>query len=97
MYYLEDNKRKFILFWSPRVACMSLKYWFHELTETEMPAHTHGYTFPVVAPDTIGVGAPTPSVATVTPSTPTSSTGSGNAHENRPPFLTLVIAVFAGR
>ena len=69
----------------------------HALTEAEMPAHTHGYTFPVVAPDTISAGAPTPSVATVTPSTPTSSAGSGNAHENRPAFLSLVVAVFAGR
>ncbi len=42
MYYLEDKERKFILFWSPRVACMSLKYWFHGLTETEMPPSTAG-------------------------------------------------------
>ncbi|MCK4962632.1 MAG: tail fiber protein [Anaerolineales bacterium] len=69
----------------------------HTLTEAEMPAHVHTYTFPVVAPDTIGAGAPVPSVATVTPATPTSSTGSGNAHENRPAFLALVVAVFAGR
>lgn len=69
----------------------------HVLTIAEMPAHTHTYTFPVVAPDTIGAGAPVPSVATVTPSTPTSSAGSDNAHENRPLFLSLVVAVFAGR
>lgn len=69
----------------------------HTLTEAEMPAHTHGYTMPVASPDTVGAGAPIPSVMSVTPSTPTSSTGSGNAHENRPPFLSLVIAVFAGR
>lgn len=69
----------------------------HVLTEAEMPSHTHGYTFPVVAPDTISAGAPTPSVATVTPSTPTSSAGSDTAHENRPSFLALVVAVFAGR
>lgn len=69
----------------------------HALTEAEMPAHVHTYTFPVVAPDTIGAGAPVPSVATVTPSTPTSSAGNGTAHENRPAFLVLVVAVFAGR
>lgn len=69
----------------------------HVLTEAEMPAHTHGYTFPVVAPDTISAGAPTPSVATVTPGTPTSSAGSGDPHENRPAFLALVLAVYAGR
>ena len=69
----------------------------HVLTEAEMPSHTHTYTFPVVAPDTISAGSPTPSVATVTPATPTSSAGSDNAHENRPAFLSLVVAVFAGR
>ena len=69
----------------------------HTLTTAEMPSHTHGYTFPVVAPDTISAGSPTPSVATVTPDTPTSSAGSGEPHENRPAFLALVVAVFAGR
>lgn len=69
----------------------------HLLTESEMPSHTHTYTFPVVAPDTISAGAPTPSVATVTPGTPTSSSGADSAHENRPSFLSLVVAVFAGR
>lgn len=69
----------------------------HVLSEAEMPSHTHGYTLPVVAPDTIGTGPPLPSVGTVTPATPTSSTGSGNAHENRPLHLLLVLAVYAGR
>lgn len=69
----------------------------HVLTVAEMPSHTHGYTFPVVAPDTISAGSPTPSVASVTPSTPTSSAGSDAAHENRPSFLSLVVAIFAGR
>lgn len=69
----------------------------HGLVVAEMPSHTHGYTFPVVAPDTISAGSPTPSVATVTPDTPTSSAGSGDPHENRPAFLALVVAVFAGR
>lgn len=67
------------------------------LTVGQLPAHTHTYTFPVVAPDTIGAGAPVPSVATVTPSTPTGSTGSGDAVENRPSFLLLVVAIYAGR
>ena len=30
------------------------------LTEGQLPAHTHTYTFPVSAPDTIGAGAPVP-------------------------------------
>ncbi|GAH39853.1 unnamed protein product [marine sediment metagenome] len=69
----------------------------HVLTEAELPAHTHTYTMPVAAPDTIGAGPPVPSVATVTPATPTGSAGSGNAHENMPSYLALVVAVFAGR
>ena len=69
----------------------------HVLTEAEMPGHTHTYTMPVASPDTIGAGAPIPSVMSVVPATATSGAGSGNAHENRPSFLTLVVAVFAGR
>ncbi len=69
----------------------------HTLTIAEMPSHTHTYTIPVVSVDTVGVGAPLPVVDSLTPSTPTGSTGSGNAHENRPSFLSLVVAVFAGR
>lgn len=69
----------------------------HVLTEAEMPAHTHAYTMPVAAPDTVGAGAPIPSVMSVVPSTATTSSGSGGAHENRPAFLSLVVAVFAGR
>lgn len=69
----------------------------HVLTIAELPAHTHTYTMPVPSPDTVGAGAPIPSVMSVTPATPTGSTGSGSAHENRPAFLMLIIAVFAGR
>lgn len=69
----------------------------HALTVAEMPAHTHLYTMPIIGPDTVGVGAPVPMVDAITPSTPTSSTGSGTAHENRPSFLALVIAIYAGR
>lgn len=69
----------------------------HQLTLAEMPAHTHTYTFPVVAPDTIGAGPPLPSVGSVTPGTPTGSAGSDQAHENRPPYLAVNWAVFAGR
>lgn len=69
----------------------------HTLTEAEMPSHVHTYTMPVASPDTVGAGAPIPSVMSVTPSTPTSSTGSDNAHENMPLHLLLVFAVFSGR
>ncbi len=35
MYYLEDKERKFILFWSARVACTSMRFWFCDLTDTK--------------------------------------------------------------
>lgn len=69
----------------------------HVLTVAEMPTHDHTYTFPVQGPTVGGAGPPMPSVSSTTPGTLTSSTGSGNAHENRPSFLTLVVAVFSGR
>lgn len=69
----------------------------HVLTTNEIPAHSHGYTFPVLGAVIVNVGAPVPSVTAVTPATPTGSSGSGQAHENRPAFLTLVLAVYAGR
>jgi microcystin-dependent protein len=69
----------------------------HVLTEAEMPSHTHAYTMPVSAPDTIGAGPPIPSVSTATPGTPTGAAGSGDPHENMPLHLLLVLAVYAGR
>lgn len=69
----------------------------HVLTEAEMPSHAHSYTMPVASPDTIGAGAPIPSVMSVVPATQTGAAGSGNAHENRPLHLLLVFAVYAGR
>lgn len=67
------------------------------LTVGQLPAHTHSYSMPVVSVDTVGVGAPLPVVDSLVPSTATGSTGSGDAVENRPVFLLLVIAIFAGR
>lgn len=69
----------------------------HVLAETEMPSHTHMYTMPVPGPDTVGAGAPIPSVMSVTPASPTGAAGGGQAHENRPSFLALTIAVYSGR
>ena len=69
----------------------------HTLTEAELPAHTHAYTLPVLGAVLVNAGSPVPSVTSITPGTPTGSAGSGNAHENRPAFVALVVAVFAGR
>jgi len=63
----------------------------------EMPAHTHDYSLPVQGVDVGGAGPPLPSVSSIVPSTPTSATGSGNAHENLPPYITLNYGVFSGR
>jgi microcystin-dependent protein len=69
----------------------------HVLTVDEIPAHTHTYTLPVASPDTIGAGAPIPSVMSVVPATATGASGSGDAHENMPSFVSLVIAIYSGR
>jgi microcystin-dependent protein len=67
------------------------------LAVDEMPSHTHDYTLPVQGADIGGAGPPLPAVSTVTPGTPTTSAGSGNAHENLPPYIALVYGVFSGR
>lgn len=67
------------------------------LTVGQLPAHTHSYSMPVVSVDTVGVGAPLPVVDSLVPSTATGSTGSGDAVDNRPTFVSLVIAIYAGR
>lgn len=69
----------------------------YALTVGQLPAHSHLYTMPVASPDTVGAGAPIPSVMSVTPSTPTSDTGSGDTVDNRPAFMAFVLAVWAGR
>lgn len=69
----------------------------YSLAVNQLPAHDHLYTMPVASPDTVGAGAPIPSVMSVAPSTPTSVTGSGATIDNRPANLALVLAVYAGR
>ncbi|GAG82346.1 unnamed protein product [marine sediment metagenome] len=63
----------------------------------EIPAHTHNYSLPVQGPTIGGAGPPLPAVNAIVPNTPTSSAGSGNAHENMPPYITLNYGVFSGR
>lgn len=68
----------------------------HTLTTDEMPAHTHTYDKPILGVDLEGVGIPDPtSVGLPFLSTPTGSTGDGNAHDNMPPFYALRYAVIA--
>jgi microcystin-dependent protein len=69
----------------------------HTLTTAEMPAHTHTYTPPVMDLDFKVPGAPDILAARLGTPTVTSSTGSDNAHENRPPFHAVIMGIFAGR
>jgi len=69
----------------------------HVLTDGEMPSHSHGYTMPTMGAVVINAGAPVPVVTAVTPGTPTSSAGSGSAHENRPPYFAVAWGILAGR
>lgn len=69
----------------------------HVLTVGELPPHSHSYTEPQ-PPTLIGDNGPgIPSVQLLTPGVPTGTTGSGEAHENRPPFLAVRYAIFSGR
>jgi microcystin-dependent protein len=69
----------------------------HTLTSSEMPSHTHTYLPPVVDIDLEAPGVPDIAAARIGPPTTTGSTGDDSAHENRPPFYSLIIGVFAGR
>jgi len=67
------------------------------LTVAEMPAHTHTYTPPVLDVDLEGPGVPDVLAARLGTPAQTSSTGSGDAHENRPPFVVVFWFIFSGR
>lgn len=67
------------------------------LSIAELPAHVHGYIPPVLADiDVEAPGVPIPSVG-IGAQINTTSTGDGQAHENKPPFIALNIGIFAGR
>jgi microcystin-dependent protein len=66
----------------------------HVLTTAEMPAHTHSYTAPVVATDILGE-IPAPAVNAEIPAV-TGSAGGGQAHNNMPPYLVIVWAIYTG-
>jgi microcystin-dependent protein len=68
----------------------------HTLTEGEIPSHNHSYIQPTLTLSIGAVGAPE-LVAEPSPGASTGNTGSGNAHENRPPFIAANIGIFAGR
>lgn len=67
------------------------------LSVGEMPAHTHTYIQPIANIDLEAPGVPDILAAGVGPGTDTGSTGSGEAHENMPPYFTVVMGIFSGR
>lgn len=69
----------------------------HTLTTDEIPAHTHTYVPPAPDVDLDAPGAPDVIAASVGSPTNTGSTGGGTAHENRPPYIAVNWAIFAGR
>ncbi len=68
----------------------------YALTEAQLAAHTHTEIPAVLGVDVGGAGPPLPSA---TPGTPiaTSSTGSGASIDNRPAFVEMLFAVYAGQ
>jgi len=66
----------------------------HTLTAAEMPAHTHDYEVAVVAADALGE-LPAPALNSLAP-TVTGSAGSGDPHNNMPPYLVVVWGIYHG-
>lgn len=69
----------------------------YQLTEGQLPAHTHTYTPPVADVDLEAPGAPDILAARLGTPTATGSTGDGDAIDNRPDFVTAQFAIYAGR
>lgn len=67
------------------------------LTVSEMPSHSHTYVPPTVNLDVEGPGVPDIGATVIGSPTSTGSAGGDEAHENMPPYMTVVWAVFAGR
>lgn len=67
------------------------------LTIAQLPAHTHTYVPPVVNIDLEAPGVPDILAAGIGAPTATGSTGSGESHDNRPQFIKVLFAIYAGR
>lgn len=67
------------------------------LTTQEIPSHSHTYTPPVANIDLEAPGAPDILAAGLGTPTETGVTGGGEPHENKPPYLAVRYAIFAGR
>lgn len=68
----------------------------HTLTVAELPAHSHTYDKEIYNIDIESVGIPDPTGVGIPPiPTQTSNTGSGDAHNNMPPYYALKYVVVA--
>lgn len=67
------------------------------LTINQIPDHDHSYTPPVLNIDLEGPGVPDILAAGIGAPTTTGSTGGGQSHENRPPFIVVEWYIFSGR
>ncbi len=67
------------------------------LALSEIPSHNHTYIQPIANVDLEAPGVPDILAAGVGPGTTTGDSGGGQAHENMPPYIALVVGVFSGR
>lgn len=67
------------------------------LTVGQLPAHTHSYTPPIVDVDLEAPGVPDVLAARLGTPIATGSTGSGDSIDNRPKYITFILAIFSGR
>lgn len=68
----------------------------YALSIAQLPSHSHLYTPPSLTIEAETPTTPLPTAGIGTP-TQTGTTGSGDSIDNRPEFLTLVVAIYAGR
>jgi microcystin-dependent protein len=69
----------------------------YQLSIAQLPAHSHLYTPPIIDIDVKTVGAPDPFGARLGTPISTTNTGSGNSIDNRPAFVEMLFAVYAGQ
>lgn len=68
-----------------------------QLTTGQLPPHAHAYIPPVVDVDLESPGVPDVAAARLGASTSTGSTGDGDSIDNRPQYITFILAIFSGR
>ena len=68
----------------------------YALTVGQLPGHSHLYTPPVLTIDAETPTTPVPTAGIGAP-TQTGATGDGDSVDNRPDYLALVVAIYAGR